>query len=230
MSRNLPPHPNLDYLKKQAKELLHDMMQRNPALRLADAQHAIAREYGFASWPKLKVHVQSLSGSAETAAGSHAASDVERVNTAGGPPATDPRFRGTPEQASPFVGRWSANLSKSRRHPDNQFRSATLQINVVGDTVTIADVVVDDSGHENHGQNAILVDGNENRFAHGDGYVLMARWRGSHIIETVATKEGQAAGWGTYEVSADGHTLTVSGEQQVIVLDRVLVVAGSEAV
>ena len=47
MSRHLPPHPNLEYLKKQAKESLRDMRRRDPASKLADAQHAIAREYGF---------------------------------------------------------------------------------------------------------------------------------------------------------------------------------------
>src|SRR5262249_20192907 len=30
-------------------------------VKLADAQHLVAREYGFASWPKLKEHVESLS-------------------------------------------------------------------------------------------------------------------------------------------------------------------------
>jgi glyoxalase superfamily protein len=64
MSRYLPPHPHLDHLKKQAKELLHELRLQNPALKLADAQHAIAREYGFASWPKLKSHVESLAQSA----------------------------------------------------------------------------------------------------------------------------------------------------------------------
>ena len=43
MSRHLPPHPNLDHLKKQAKDLLHDLQHRDPALKLADAQHVIAR-------------------------------------------------------------------------------------------------------------------------------------------------------------------------------------------
>ena len=60
MSRNLPPHPNLEHLRKQAKDLLHELKQENPALQLADAQHALAREYGFASWPKLKAYVESL--------------------------------------------------------------------------------------------------------------------------------------------------------------------------
>ena len=226
MSRNLPPHPNLDYLKKQAKELLRDLVPGNPALKLADAQHALAREYGFASWPKLKVHVESLPSQVDAAINSRTASGAGAVESADPPPPAGSRFPGAPEKASPFVGRWSADLSKSRPHPDHQFQSATLEIEVDGDTVTIADFVVDGSGHQNHGRNTIVVDGNEHGSTHADGYVLMARWRGEHILETVAKKDGQAAGWGTYEVSADGNTLTVSGDQQTIVLDRLQVVAG----
>ena len=60
MSRQLPAQPNLEHLRKQAKALLEEWQQRDPAAQLADAQHAIAREYGFASWPKLKEHVESL--------------------------------------------------------------------------------------------------------------------------------------------------------------------------
>ena len=56
MSRELPSKPNLDFLKKQAKELLRSM----PASKLAQAQHQLANEYGFASWAKLKAHVESL--------------------------------------------------------------------------------------------------------------------------------------------------------------------------
>ncbi len=44
MSRQLPEKPNLEYLKKQAKELLRSRQQG----KLADAQHALAKEYGFA--------------------------------------------------------------------------------------------------------------------------------------------------------------------------------------
>ena len=56
MSRQLPEKPNLEYLKKQAKELLRTMRQG----KLADAQHTLANEYGFATWAKLKSHVESL--------------------------------------------------------------------------------------------------------------------------------------------------------------------------
>jgi hypothetical protein len=56
MSRQLPQKPNLEYLKKQAKELPSSMRQG----KLADAQHTLAEEYGFASWTKLKSHVEAL--------------------------------------------------------------------------------------------------------------------------------------------------------------------------
>jgi len=75
MSRILPPRPNLEHLKAQAKVLLRsleegssDAIQRHRAFasttlssspKLADAQFVIAREYGFASWPKLKAHVEA---------------------------------------------------------------------------------------------------------------------------------------------------------------------------
>jgi ankyrin repeat protein len=56
MSRELPEKPSLEYLKKQSKELLRGMRQG----KLADAQHALAAEYGFATWAKLKAHVEAL--------------------------------------------------------------------------------------------------------------------------------------------------------------------------
>ena len=55
-SRTLPDHPNLRYLKDQAREILN----AGNAASLADAQFRVARLYGFASWPRLKAHVESL--------------------------------------------------------------------------------------------------------------------------------------------------------------------------
>ncbi len=54
--RPLPERPNLRHLKDQAKDLL----KAGEAESLTDAQFKIARLYGFASWPKLKEHVDSL--------------------------------------------------------------------------------------------------------------------------------------------------------------------------
>jgi hypothetical protein len=80
MSKSLPPRPRLEQLKTQAKELLHawqsgdlaarqrfsenhpqgasvDTYARDASWSLSDAQLVIAREYGAASWPKLRERV-----------------------------------------------------------------------------------------------------------------------------------------------------------------------------
>jgi ankyrin repeat protein len=81
--KTLPPRANLDHLKKQAKKLLRLYRDGDPAaitrfanglpaaahrtseeitalrLRLHDAQSCIAREYGFASWSNLSLHVEA---------------------------------------------------------------------------------------------------------------------------------------------------------------------------
>jgi len=78
VQHSLPLRPNLEHLKRQAKDLLkayrsgvpaarrlveqHGSGQTQPGtpvtLSLAGAQHILAREYGFASWPKLKQHIE----------------------------------------------------------------------------------------------------------------------------------------------------------------------------
>lgn len=60
MSSQLPSRPSLSHLRKQAKALLARLRQQNPNVTLVDAQHALARGSGFASWPKLKAHVEAL--------------------------------------------------------------------------------------------------------------------------------------------------------------------------
>ncbi|HLH54795.1 MAG TPA: ankyrin repeat domain-containing protein [Verrucomicrobiae bacterium] len=97
MSKSLPPRPSLEQLKKQAKEFLQFLRSRQPdALRrlrafhpdfahladsalsgasfsLADAQLTVAREYGFASWAKLKARVETLTASHDPAVALQAA-------------------------------------------------------------------------------------------------------------------------------------------------------------
>jgi ankyrin repeat protein len=83
-ARQLPERPNLDHLKRQAKDLLHaaraqdagalarfrilpafarhsDADLARASLALHDAQSAIAREHGFDSWNTLREHVEELS-------------------------------------------------------------------------------------------------------------------------------------------------------------------------
>ena len=59
-SRHLPERPSLEQLRKQARERLVTLRAGDPAVKLAAAQHALAREYGFESWPKLVHHVELL--------------------------------------------------------------------------------------------------------------------------------------------------------------------------
>src|SRR5688572_14402064 len=58
--RRLPDRPSLEQLRKQAKEHLGILRAADPSVGLAAAQHALAREYGFDSWPALVHHVESL--------------------------------------------------------------------------------------------------------------------------------------------------------------------------
>ena len=53
---SLPARSSLEQLRKQAKERLASM----PDAKLADAQFALARDYGFDSWPKLVRHVVAV--------------------------------------------------------------------------------------------------------------------------------------------------------------------------
>src|SRR5271155_4200013 len=83
--RELPARPNLEHLKKQARTLLRQGLASDASAivrlaafgittktpKLADALHIIAREYGFDTWPALKVHIDVASeepGEALTAA------------------------------------------------------------------------------------------------------------------------------------------------------------------
>src|SRR5580704_11508241 len=58
--RPLPLRANLEWLKKLSKERLTVLRDGDPNAKLADAQLAVAREFGFASWRKLKTHVEEI--------------------------------------------------------------------------------------------------------------------------------------------------------------------------
>ena len=56
--RTLPARPSLEHLKNEAKQRLKALRIRRPDTKLASAQLAVARDYGFASWRQLKAHVE----------------------------------------------------------------------------------------------------------------------------------------------------------------------------
>src|SRR5256885_15803751 len=59
--RALPAQPNLEHLKHEAKQRLRQLRTGDPSAKLAAAQLALARDYGFASWRKLKSHGEPAS-------------------------------------------------------------------------------------------------------------------------------------------------------------------------
>jgi ankyrin repeat protein len=63
-ANKLPPRPNLEHLKNEAKQRLKNLRAQNPAARLAEAQLLVARSYGFPSWRNLKSHVDAMNDSA----------------------------------------------------------------------------------------------------------------------------------------------------------------------
>jgi ankyrin repeat protein len=74
--RPLPSPPDLDQQRRQAKELLRAfgaddagavarvraVLPDKPVIVLADAQHVLAREYGFRTWAELKRHIEDRAG------------------------------------------------------------------------------------------------------------------------------------------------------------------------
>ncbi len=60
----LPERPSLEWLRKTARQALKDLQVGDPAARLAEAQLAVARDYGFPSWRALKRHVEQASAAA----------------------------------------------------------------------------------------------------------------------------------------------------------------------
>jgi ankyrin repeat protein len=60
----LPDRPNLEYLKKLAKDTLQDLRRADAGARLADAQRVVARRHGFTSWRALRAHVDAVSRAA----------------------------------------------------------------------------------------------------------------------------------------------------------------------
>ncbi len=60
--RLLPDRPSIEYLRKEAKDLLGVLRESNAGASLADAQRALAAEYGERDWPALKAEVQRRVG------------------------------------------------------------------------------------------------------------------------------------------------------------------------
>ena len=132
-------------------------------------------------------------------------------------------------ERSPFSGTWVANIAKSKRHPNHQFQSATMDFAVVGNTVTLKHGGVNAGGQQESGTVVLEADGKEHPIPEAPGITVVTRWVGPRVLHTIGKSAGAQVGEQTYEVSTDGKTLTAkvagvdaSGSRfdQVIVFDR----------
>jgi hypothetical protein len=133
--RPLPQNPNLEHLKYQAKDLLKGLAARDAAaaqrirefhpqwrgatdaaifdakFQLSDAQPANAREYGFASWAKLKRRIEEPKPSDDIRVPHH-----ERID--------DPAFRRAVELID--AGNVEALRQHLARHPKQRHLALAL--------------------------------------------------------------------------------------------------------
>lgn len=122
MPQALPANPDLDWLKKAAKKRLAELRAQAPDAKLHQAQLAIARDHGFASWRALKAHIDDIDGAASGRARVFAAArdgDVEIVRRAfvsGFDPATPDRD-----------GRTVYQIAKELRHGDIEVLAQRIQ-------------------------------------------------------------------------------------------------------
>ena len=222
MSQRLPSLPNLGHLKKQAKDVLRVSRHRNPLCRLADAQHALARGYGFPSWPKLKLHVESVRQQPRAEAPSVARAQKDPTpDDADDQSNASAQFRHS-RSSHPIVGTWVARpAAASEDHSRAPIGDVVVEFELAGDVVTLTQVAVDLAGHQSATKMAITVDGHDHPIQFGHELVLQARWTGVRTLETIVKDGEKVVGKGTYEVSADGLSLVVSTTEQFVVFERV---------
>jgi hypothetical protein len=116
MSRDLPARPSLDHLRKQAKAVLRSMREHRAEAKLSDAQHAVAREYGFTSWPKLKTHLAALPEGDGAGGGGNGSPPAAGDD---GPPPLFPRFTDALRRALFFSRYESFHAGRVRIAPEH---------------------------------------------------------------------------------------------------------------
>ena len=138
MSTSLPDRPDLDQLRRQAKELRDAARRGDPAaaarldrhhpsphggeVSLAAAQLVIARELGFSSWPKLKSAVDATVGGPDSRASVLVAASIEgRLKEAEALLRADPDMAGRSLHAAMVLGEAEAVRTMLAADPEAAF-------------------------------------------------------------------------------------------------------------
>lgn len=204
MPQLLPEFPNLEHLRGQAKAVLRLVRRRNTAWKLARAQCAVARGYGFTGWPDLKTHVESRQRSP--------VAPIRRR------PDTESECRARNEH--PIVGTWILNASRSTSPASHLHDGVILAFSMTGGTITMTQVLVDPAGHDMAIKIVVRADGSAQPVRFGKGLVLEACLTEPQTLEAVIRDDEQIISKGAYTVSADGKTLTFVTSAMQIAFDR----------
>lgn len=193
MSQRLPDLPNLDHLKKQAKAVLRICRVRNVRSQLADAQNAVARGYGFQSWPLLKAHVQS----------------VRRSRGATTDPPARPMTYGRHRRgwSHPMAGMWASG-------------DVVVALEVCGDLVSLTQVMTDPAGQQSAARFAFVADGQEHA-VEGHDFVMQGKWLNTRTLDTTVTRDSVVVASAKYTLSEDGGVLALANGDQVVSFRRV---------
>jgi hypothetical protein len=101
-----------------------------------------------------------------------------------------------------------ADLSQSRLDARMPLKSVDLEIAVKGNIVTIASSFVLPSGQTQSERETLRADGTETAGTLTAGVTHVANWVGPHVLALIARKGNQNIALITYDISADGQTLT----------------------
>jgi ankyrin repeat protein len=135
MSTSLSEHPDLDQLRRQAKELRDAIRLGDPVAAerlarqlptdrqgdfgLAAAQLVIARELGFSSWPKLKAAVDAIAAGSDGRVLALLAASIEgRLNEAAALFGADPGIAGRSLRAAVVLGDADAVRARLAADPE----------------------------------------------------------------------------------------------------------------
>ena len=143
MPQALPANPNLDWLRKTAKQRLFRLRASQPDAKLHRAQLELAHDYGFKSWRALKSYVEGISPTFrdrdrvfEAARGGDAEA-VRRAFASGFDPAT-PDIDGrtvhqiAKEQGHEAIEMLTRDLQGGKTRPDDEMRAIQAIMRAAG--------------------------------------------------------------------------------------------------
>lgn len=203
MSLSLPARPHIDLLKGQAKTALRVGRLLLPAWRLADAQRALARGYGLTSWTNLKQTIESQRQTSRSVPSDERPGRVSARPVPGA--STTPSGR--------FAGSWIARGTATDR--------VALEISETAGGLLLTQIVAPVGGDVFASSLVLRTDGREHQLPLGDDLRLQAIRTDPRTLHTTVRRRDVTVAEGTYAVSSDGQTLSVTTQANRLVLERV---------